>query len=607
MKRTLDELNDEKQKAFYIIEPKRKHLNTSPFPVYSYETPQQLKARHLLYEECVKDISLTIESILQNANNNLFESLLDFVRRQYFNPTSVKCLIKPRQKIPVGYLQLGSNSADNLRIINNFYKMIRLEDIKLITINGKMGITTPKMLIRAIILQLRESGDVIQVESDDEEAEDDDSEDRGKFDLDALREWAAKDRNKNLQLIIVFEQVEALDKSHLNIFLQNIQGFVNVLPIKIIFGLSVNNIGHWLSENINNDIQLGLENYKFHATSNDDIFHDIMKQVVLLGKMVIDDTLMSIIVSRFINSNNSIHALINEFKMSLMIHFYQNGYSRFVSGVKLSDAKVLRNLPSFKRYVEVELHRFKRGEVDKSEIESLLKDDKYVMKKFNSVKSVFGKFKESLNQYVTDIAKETGTDMYQVYSMIILNKYKGSQLQRTIGYEMEFPFSKDDCFSEVFIINLNQYRAKPKLVENYDNLMLSLLRPKLRQTIENGLSDSSLYLNNILTGSEKSPLQPLIIQMYNLYVEAPSTINHYEFFVAFKQSLNRDKILRHLATNVKDANLKQIISECQQEDKNWDKLIFAWFLQICKEFFLMGLVKEKPRGDHFEKTVWKGL
>ena len=58
-----------------------------------------------------------IQSILNNANNDLFQDLVKFIKLGTYD------------KLSVGYVQLTSNTANNLRILEEFYGSLKREKI----------------------------------------------------------------------------------------------------------------------------------------------------------------------------------------------------------------------------------------------------------------------------------------------------------------------------------------------------------------------------------------------------------------------------------------------------------------------------------------------
>lgn len=148
-------------------------------------------------------------------------------------------------------------------------------------------------------------------------------------------------------------------------------------------------------------------------------------------------------------------------------------------------------------------------------------------------------------------------------------------------------------FYEVFTLNGDSRKsmvAPPLLQENISNLMLKTLRPPLRPLLECALDDISAYRGTL---EEKEHL-PTIVHMFRLLKDAPQSINIYDFYVAFRESLDRD-------------GLMPLLADDGDEAEKWERATYAWFLQNCHELMNMGFLREKAKGDVLEKAIWKGV
>lgn len=183
----------------------------------------------------------------------------------------------------------------------------------------------------------------------------------------------------------------------------------------------------------------------------------------------------------------------------------------------------------------------------------------------------------------------------------------------------------DNLFNEVLTINggsseLEEQVPRFSIEENFENLMINLIRPKLREIIETGLDEPQLYFRNPLVSSGmkdsercKRLLGPSLSRLYQIYKDAPVNINLWDFYSAFKQSLLKQEILREIEDNYEqrktelNPNLKEFIIELKQSDEYWEKMTFSWFLQSCFELNAMGFIREKSKGDYMEKMLWRNL
>lgn len=183
----------------------------------------------------------------------------------------------------------------------------------------------------------------------------------------------------------------------------------------------------------------------------------------------------------------------------------------------------------------------------------------------------------------------------------------------------------DNLFNEVLTITggsseIEEQLPKFSIEENFENLMINLIRPKLREVIEVALEDPQLYLRNTLVVQADRQIKegnrllgPSLSRLYQIYKDAPLNINLYDFYTAFKQSLLKRDIIVEIEENYNrnKSSMNPAIGECiaqlKSSDDVWEKMTFAWFIQSCFELNAMGFIREKSKGDYMEKMVWRNL
>ena len=185
----------------------------------------------------------------------------------------------------------------------------------------------------------------------------------------------------------------------------------------------------------------------------------------------------------------------------------------------------------------------------------------------------------------------------------------------------------DNLFNEVLTINggrseLDELKPPASIEENYDNLMIHLIRPNHRELLEAALDEPQKYLRNPLImesiGRKKHNtrlLGPPLCKLYQVYKDAPVNINLWDFYVAFKLSLLKKQIIaeidRHVQNSSEDvrARLSPIMEKVKdpESEDTWDKMVYGWFIQGCYELNAMGFLKEKVKGDYMDKLIWKNL
>ncbi|RLV93852.1 Origin recognition complex subunit 3 [Spathaspora sp. JA1] len=670
--------DDNNQKTFYYLTPKpttnpsgftsiysrltnsKKHkVSHTPFISLfnGLETQDDVERRYELYTKIWENQLTKIQTLLNNANDELFSDLIKFINSEQ------------TQKLGVGFLQLTSNIANNLRTLNEFKKVLVGSDdgtiYKTMSINSK-NCTNIRSALREIIKQF-------ETDEEAEEEEEDEEEDMGheptkaNYDLDIIENWFTTFKNKSkIRLVLILEDTNSINNHVLNQLFKVMSAYSNV-PWKIIMGLSCDNISNWINTNLGNNMRLAINGYKFKSNDNKSLGYIILNNLFLTPELTDDNPLLlsktttTIILNRFENSNNSIDSLIAEIKLCYMIYFYQSPLSiLLVQHPKGIYVQGLRKLPSFKRYIEF---RLQEGELE--EIEELLTKDDPVIDLFNESKVKFQRFKligmNSINViYQLHNKSPIRKQKFELYKLLLSNKLLNSKylndilrglskltdleigailldltddcqesigefhdtnltsLNKAISEMTDFQELADRLrdyfnnevlltpldevvFHEIFSMNGGLIREKwnrqPIFEENLENLMINLVRPNLRSTIESGLDNCEIYLGNALIENGITTATPIISptlsHLFKVYKEAPVAINIYDFYQAFSMSLNRTELQKSLNRDMSQTE--------------WDKMTYAWFIQNCFELMLMGLLKEKPKGDFLEKAIWKGV
>ncbi|CAK9437745.1 uncharacterized protein LODBEIA_P21230 [Lodderomyces beijingensis] len=618
--------NENNLKTHYFITPKTSAPSTSKrkadlqarcplLPLFDGKEPiDNVRFRYKLYKATWTQQSDKIQTILNKANDELLDKLTNFIRVSAGTSS----------KLPVGYVQMTSNTANNYRILDQFYSHIldKLEECILVKLNSR---NSPhiKGALKEVIKQFEEAHDEL---------------DHGgelNYDLKVISKWIKENGKANTtRVVVVIEDTSLFGKQLLNQIIKIFQSFTPEIPFKLLVALSCDTRS-WISDSIQRDIRRNLDGYKFKSNDNVSLGYHILNNVFLTPEMgdkdplLIDSTLSTIILSRFRNSNNSIDALVAELKLSYMIYFYQSPLSILIAKFNHSCLYIdgLRKLPSFKREIEIKV-----DEKNKEAFDLLTKDE-----------AVFDLFKHAEHQYkawklavinavniLYNIDKQK--EKFELYTSLVNGKLLNSKFFRnclakvnsktsvltenctktvngasdTFLKTLQTGLMRQDAppttlladyflnpvlrqspdamiFNEIFLINGGIVREKfdnaPVLEENIENLMINLVRPNLRSTLEQSLENPNMYLKNESV--------PLICKMFKIYKEAPTAINLHDFHQAFSAILDRPA---HVT-----------------DDEEWRKMSYSWFLQTCFEMMHLGFLQTKKTGEYLEKAIWKGV
>lgn len=738
------ELDPNAQKTHYLINPRDRkkaklfndlpstlafeESNRTPFCKLLDEKSEHILHRFDLYEQIWGRQLNSIQRILNTANNELFENLLLFIK----DPVS--------PKLNVAFLGLSSNTANNFRVLDDFssYLMARpsqSQNFRMVTLNSKVCFNV-KTAMREVVKQVLKghsrrnekseyldeedeeqdsTKEHVKLENADEDAieaenEDDFDGDGGRisYDFEIVEDWI-KDytknpkNNENFRIVVIFEDTNGFSNEVLNQLVQLFCVYATRAPIKLILSLSSKNVSDWITSNITSNLRTLISGCKLEAKENKDIGFQVINDILLQNEitaenpLLLDDRLSLIVLNRFENSNNSIDSLISELKLSYMIHFYQLPLSALVDPNFTPEAfhyAAIRKLPSFKTYIEFQMHKLGENTPGSSEFDSIqskiigyLHDDKKLHELLDSAKKRLQSYQNAVMNCVRIVHRmgQFSRRKFQIYKLItnnqlinsvylsdMLKKAKqfsrdetydiisfihGDEIKESVGEcvdedivnlrkilthdkigETVEVFTKylhsnknvnmkinDNLFNEILTINggiseFEKLGSSTAIEENYENLMINLIRPKLRELIENGLDIPQRYLRNSLilqkmgqTNKSSRLTGPVLSKLYQVYKDAPVNINLWDFYLAFKLSLQRKELLLEIATSIEKldketcSNFDRIAKSAESNDAEWDKLVYAWFLQSCFELEAMGFLREKSKGDYVEKLIWKNL
>ncbi|KAG2736577.1 hypothetical protein G9P44_000667 [Scheffersomyces stipitis] len=635
------------------------------------EPPEAVAKRYQLFVDTWKPQLEQIESELNQANNALFSNLLKFIDES-----------GAKSRLPTAYVQLTTNSANNLRIMQDFNNYLKLQpkfnNTTVINLMSK-NCYNIKSTFREIIKQFLEanSSDFLQ-DSDVEEKEDEEFNIQGRvnYDFDIVRDYCISNIKdlKSFHILIIIQDTNSMSNHVLNQLIRILHSYCTELPIHLVLGLSSENVGKWISGNLSNESRIIVDGNKFSSNDNIDFGFELLDKLFLNPhgmSLILHPQLTTIILNRFKYSNNSIDALIAEIKLVYMIHFYQQPLSLLLSVAPSEISSLgpvhlqrLRKLPSFKKHIELNLAS---KSFNYSFFKSLLTDDAVLVQEFEKASINFGEYQKTVLNAIDIVSylqkfghnQSLTKHKFDLYNMIANNKFvhsvylnellksisKSSELQTKVTNKFLLPISsqyqgqyetkllldlsvqkapediiaafrnyfknpllqkpiEEMLFNEVFTMNGGTITQVPEPLfeENYENLMINLIRPNLRSTLEHGLENSNPYLSNPLIvdseSSQKGTLNPTLTYLFKVYKEAPVNISIYDFYIAFKSSLDRNKI-KELLEKEDEVDI--------DVDEVWEKLTYSWFTQNCFELMMMGLLKEKPKGDHLEKAIWKGV
>lgn len=735
-----DALDNDNQKTHYWINPKKKRkgnfvgslmnkfesAEVRRTPLFKHfngkEANNDVEKRYLKLNEVLEKHMDRIGRILDEANTELFEKVLSYVKAPFNEESESKVQSMTIHKMPLAFLVLGSNMANNERVVKDLKCYVREREERgttLVTLDWK-NCDNIKSTLREVIKQImiQKSLEGVQFDRDEEssssEAEEDDSDNENEYDgninydFDTVENWYtrqfSRDREElrsNCRVVILVQDSDSISNQVLNQLIKLIYSYSSTLPIKVIMCLSSDNVSEWVNNNLSNELKLLVKMTKFHGSDTRLLGYKLIDEIFLRNKkddrcLLANYNLFSIVLKRFQNSCNSIDSLINQIKLCFMIYFYQLPLSNLLDEdfeISSNHIQCLRKLPSFKQYIEhliFEYNSLKKqlkqqesfedfnqgigNAIDPKALKSLKREIVDLLNNDQKTKAVFNQWRQNFKRYKVLLFNLTliiyhfqpldfnyKKSKFEIHQMIITDNIRKSLFLRELltsltrnetridhflkekltslqlnvdedSYVSDLletkhletkgvkellltyinnvhkcvePKLEKNLFYEVFTLDGGEFvNLGVSLEENYENLMLNLLRPKLRTTLESGLEDPDSYLRNELINTDSKRVQPLICQLFRVYKDAPVLINIYDFYTAFAASLDND-VLDEIIRYNPDKSLNAQLNECKRGDKQiWNKLTYSWFLQACHELINIGILKEKSKNDYLEKAIW---
>lgn len=661
--------NDDNQKTHYLLKRKSKvdsdvfsKLSESDLNLIKAKNPfikllsgQELDSnvdlRYQLYDIIWQNQLEKINDILEGVNTTLFDQLNKFIHESIGT------------KLPIAYLQLSSNIANNIRILSQFNDYLSQKNTdsnyKFITLSSKYCANI-KLSIREIVRQFVDDSSIMMG--------------RQNYDISIVQDWYEL-QTEPVNIIITIQDTNSISSQVLNQIIKIINSKKN-LKIKLIFGLSCSNISNWINNNINSDLKLLIQNFKFKSLDNSNLGFKILDSLFLTFKnegelplFLLDSNLSSILLNRFENSNNSIDTLISQIKLCYMIHFYQSPLSVLIeSSFDLHDSKhkvylsSLKNLESFKKFIELELYN-----KNYNRIKDCLNNYIPLIEEFNNGHLQFNKYKLTLINLINiiDIIQQVLGIEYKpkftLYDLIINGKFLNSKYLSSIfkklketnhinqiinhihfflqSYQISIQINDDQTGENIVDTSLNNFvdsLPNISLGEDFFTSFQSYLNNDLLfKSIDGYLFHEIFTLNGgKLNQSTKLPenVENLMINLarpnYRLTIEQSldnpkiyfkhemiSSENHSvyptltQLFSIYKNAPVNINIYDFFTTFKYSLN-KLEIEKCLDQtfdEEEWNKVTYSWFIQNCHELMMLGFLKEKPKGDVLEKSTWIGV
>ena len=420
---------------------------------------------------------------------------------------------------------------------------------------------------------------------------------------------------KDLAMVFNFKDVDSINFNTLDNFIILLKSAFKYDHVKISLIFNINTNLSNIEKNLRQStIRLLKRNYhKLDVSSNkgfkygNQIFQSFLDTVD--GKLNLSDRFVEFILSKMANNtNHNLQLLTKMLDYSLMSYFFQNAFSVFIDPVNvdfLNDdyLKILSRCPTFMFFVEGLIKQHAPAD----EILSLLTNKNRGLEEF------FVEFlvrENPINGHAKFVARFleeelniTNFNLIELYHNLLIGKLD-SYLDRWSAckeYKDRLHFEPiDTIFQELFTL------------DNRSGLLTQSIFPSYKSNIEDNLLSWEQVLPSLdkenydtLSGDLDKIMAPVLGQLFKLYREANMTINIYDFYFAFRETLPKEEILNFIR---KDPSNTKLLELAETPDA-FDKVALILFMQAIFAFENMGLIKFQSTKsyDLVEKCVWRGI
>ncbi|KAG0636478.1 origin recognition complex subunit 3 N-terminus-domain-containing protein [Tuber brumale] len=344
-----------------------------PFPVLldGKETESTVKLRYRTYCKLWETQEKRTKAILDSFNSKTLDDVSAFVK----DATPEKY----EGKIPTALVLAGPNIASHELLFEQLAQRIRSQDRTgpVVVLTSKDA-TNLKTTLRKLIRDATQQDEGVDDEEEDIVRK---STKLLNYDLQILQIWC--ELHKGQKVTVAVQDSEAFDSGILSDLISLFSSYLDRIPFVLLVGIATS-VEIFHDKLPKSTIRL-MRGNKFDVERAEEclaqIFNDSMtsdEAVLRLGASVCD-----FLLGRYRDHTQSIQAFVAALKYAYMSHFYANPLSIILGFIDNTDGlgevlstehvEAIRNVPSFRRYVEGKVAAKEVGEVRK-----LLTDDNYV-------------------------------------------------------------------------------------------------------------------------------------------------------------------------------------------------------------------------------------
>ncbi|CCK71663.1 origin recognition complex subunit 3 KNAG_0H02480 [Huiozyma naganishii CBS 8797] len=427
--------------------------------------------------------------------------------------------------------------------------------------------------------------------------------------------------HRDLNLVFNFKDTDSFHFADLNDFIVLLRSALKNEHVKMNLVFNINTNISNIEKNLKQStLRLLKRNFhKLDVSSNkgfkygNRIFQIFLDTVD--GKLNLSARFVNFILDKMANNtNHNLQLLTKILDYSLMSYFFQNPFSVFIDPVNtcyLQDTylKLLAKCPTYMFFIDGLI----KERAPKSEILSLIHNED------NALENFFVEFLVRDNpinrhaKFVANFLEEelnvSNFNLIELYHNMLEGKldFYLKTWPQCEEHKEKLAFKQiDTMFQELFTI------------DNGTGLLTQAMFPAYKSNMEDDLLCSERILPELLVAPDEaaqvpeslkvlnSSMDPIISQLFQLYREAGASINIYDFYCAFKETLPQQKILQFLQDeSLRNEKLKTLLSG----ELVFDKVALVLFMQGLFDLEHLGFTRSaySKNSEDIEKAVWRGI
>ncbi|XP_041828604.1 origin recognition complex subunit 3 [Melanotaenia boesemani] len=371
-------------KGCFVFKPstkKKKTLDLESYFIHGCEGAESREMRFKLCQHLWGKIKADTEVLQDELNRKILDSLLEFTRKCSFSRQHSDWASQMRaSEISTAALVLGVNVPDHDMTFQSLSDLLRQSVSPHVASVQAKECTALKHLMKKVLERLMDT--VVAVDDEDEEETEQTSAQLHRSvhcSLSALSDWymtktkkcntpgkkrssSAREEQQEPPIVIIFKDFEAFNPKVLQDFILICSRYIKQLPLMFIFGIatSPSTIQHMLPHSVSSLLCIEL----FQSLSCTQHLATVIDKLILTHHFPfkLNGKVMQVLISIFLYHDFSVRNFIKGLQLALLEHFHSQPLSVLCCKKKEAllnvmqlchqDLERIRQLPSFKRYVE---------------------------------------------------------------------------------------------------------------------------------------------------------------------------------------------------------------------------------------------------------------